>query len=87
LTGPANCMKLMLKQNCTLFMAITNHFQYLVRQSEYESTQKGLHHDQTILEGLGGDGWDLATVVPIVEDGKTVRIVYYLKKQSTGSLI
>jgi hypothetical protein len=87
LTGAASCMKLMPKQNLHPVMATTNHFQYIVRQTEYEGTQKGLHHDQSFLEGLGGDGWDLATVIPIVEGGKTVRLVYYLKKQSTGSLI
>jgi len=68
-------------------MSTSNHFQYLLRQMEYEGTQKGLHHDQTVLEGLGSDGWELAAAVPIVDEGKTVRIVYCLKKHSKGSFI
>jgi hypothetical protein len=71
----------------TLIMTASNHFQYLIRQEEYEGTQKGLHHDQSFLEGLGNDGWDLTAVVPIVENGKTVRLVYCMKKQSRGSFI
>jgi len=68
-------------------MSTTNHFQYLLRQTEYHGTQKGLHQDQSFLEGLGSDGWDLTAVVPIVEEGKTVRLLYCLKKQSRGSFI
>jgi hypothetical protein len=54
---------------------------------DYHGTQKALHQDQNFLDGLGEDGWDLAAAVPIVEDGKTVRIVFCLKKQSRGSYI
>ncbi len=68
-------------------MPTSNNFQYLLKQTEYEGTQKGLHHDQTILEGFGSDGWELAAAVPIVEEGKTVRIVYCLKKTSRRSFI
>ena len=68
-------------------MSHTNHYQYLIRQMDYHGTQKALHHDQNFLDGLGEDGWELATAVPIVEDGKTVRIVFCLKKQSRGSYI
>ena len=68
-------------------MSTSNNFQYLLKQTEYEGTQKSLHHDQSILEGFGSDGWELAAAVPIVEDGKTVRIVYCLKKQSRRSFI
>jgi hypothetical protein len=68
-------------------MSTTNQFQYLIRQTDYQGNQKGLHHDQSFLEGLGSDGWDLAALVPIVEEGKTVRLLYCLKKQSKGSFI
>ncbi len=54
---------------------------------DYQGTHKGLLHDQSILEGLGSDGWELAAAVPIVEEGKTVKIVYCLKKGSHHSLI
>ncbi len=68
-------------------MTASNHFQYLLRQTDYHGTQKELHQDQSFLDGLGSDGWELAAAVPIVEDGKTVRIVYCLKKQSKGSFM
>jgi hypothetical protein len=54
---------------------------------DYHGTQKALGHDQSVLEGLGSDGWELASAVPIVEEGKTVRIIYCLKKQSRRSII
>jgi hypothetical protein len=65
----------------------SNQFQYLLRQTDYQGTQKWLQHDQSFLEGLGNDGWDLAAAVPIVEEGKTVRLLYCLKKQSRRSFI
>ncbi|HTV61008.1 MAG TPA: hypothetical protein VMH30_00410 [Verrucomicrobiae bacterium] len=65
----------------------TNQFQYQLRQVEYQGTQKGLQHDQSFLDGMGNDGWDLAAAVPIVEDGKTVRVLYCLRKQSRHSMI
>ena len=68
-------------------MPTSNNFQYLLKQTEYEGSQKGLHHDQAILEGLGSDGWELAAAVPIVAEGKTVRIVYCLKKTSRRSFM
>jgi hypothetical protein len=68
-------------------MSTSYNYQYLLRQTEYHGTQKALHQDQNFLDGLGEDGWDLAAAVPIVEDGKTVRIVFCLKKQSRGSYI
>jgi hypothetical protein len=68
-------------------MSTSNTFQYLLRQTDYEGTPKSLQHEQTILEGFGSDGWELAAAVPIVEEGKTVRIVYCLKKHSKGSFI
>ena len=68
-------------------MPASNTFQYLLRQTEYEGSEKSLHHDQSILEGLGSDGWELAAAVPIVAEGKTVRIVYCLKKTSRRSFI
>jgi hypothetical protein len=68
-------------------MSHTNHYQYLIRQMEYHGTQKALHQDQNFLDGLGDDGWNLTAAVPIVEDGKTVRIIYCLKKESRGSYI
>jgi len=68
-------------------MSTSNYFQYLIRQMDYHGTQKALGHDQSVLEGLGSDGWELASAVPIVEEGKTVRIIYCLKKQSRRSII
>ena len=68
-------------------MSTSNNFQYLLRQTDYHGTQKGLQHDQGLLEGLGSDGWELVSAMPIVEDGKTVRILYCLKKTSRRSLI
>jgi len=68
-------------------MTHTNRYQYLIRQTDYHGTQKGLHHDQSFLDGLGEDGWNLTAAIPIVEDGKTVRIIYCLKKESKGSYI
>ena len=50
-------------------MPASNTFQYLLRQTEYEGSEKSLHHDQSILEGLGSDGWELAAAVPIVAEG------------------
>jgi len=65
----------------------SNVFEYTIRQLEYHEDQKSLQHAETILAGLGGDGWDLAAAVPIVEQGKTVRIMYCLRKHSRRSLI
>lgn len=65
----------------------SNHFEYRLRLMDYHGDQKSLHHDESILDGAGNDGWDLACAVPIVEDGKTVKILYCLKKHSKRSMI
>jgi len=65
-------------------MATSNHFQYLLRQVDYEGTQKNLHTEQIGLDSLGNDGWELAAAVPVVEAGKTVRIVFCLKKHTVS---
>jgi hypothetical protein len=54
---------------------------------DYKDSQRSLLHDEAVLEGIGGDGWELVSAVPITEDGKTIRIVYYFKKQSSRSMI
>ena len=64
-----------------------NHFEYKLRLMDYHDNQKSLHHDEVVLDGYGTDGWDLAAAIPIVEEGKTVRIVYCLRKPSKRSLI
>ena len=65
-------------------MATSNHFQYLLRQVDYDGTQKNLQREQVGLESLGNDGWELAAVVPVVEEGTTVRIVFCLKKHTVS---
>jgi hypothetical protein len=65
----------------------SNTFEYTIRQLEYHVDQKSLHHAEIILGGLGSDGWDLAAAVPIVEEGKTVRILYCLRKHTKRSII
>ncbi len=54
---------------------------------EYQNNAKALTRDQSVLEGLGSDGWELAAAVPIVEEGKTERILYCFKKHSHRSII
>ena len=68
-------------------MSLSSHFEYKLRQLDYHGDQKSLHHTEAILDGSGQDGWDLVTAVPIVEDGKTVRILYCLKKHSRRTTI
>ncbi len=65
----------------------SNHFEYKIRLMDYQDSHRSLLHDEAVLEGLGSDGWELVSVVPIVEGGKTIRIVYYLKKQSRRPMI
>ncbi|HEY3761628.1 MAG TPA: hypothetical protein VGN23_07765 [Verrucomicrobiae bacterium] len=62
-------------------------FEYNLRELEYQSDQKNFQDIEIILDGLGSDGWDVAAAVPIVEQGKTVRILYCLRKHSRRSLI
>ena len=64
-----------------------NHFDYKIRLMDYKDSQRSLLHDEAVLEGIGGDGWELVSAVPITEDGKTIRIVYYFQKQSSRSMI
>jgi hypothetical protein len=54
---------------------------------DYHNDKKNLLQDEGILDAYGQDGWELASAVPIVEDGKTVRILYCLKKQSRRAII
>lgn len=63
------------------------HFEYKIRQLDYRGDQKNLTHDEHILDASGNDGWELVSAVPIVEDGKTVRIAYCMKKVSRRSII
>ena len=64
-----------------------NHFEYKIRLMDYQDSQRSLLHDEAVLEGLGSDGWELVSAVPITEHGKTIRMVYYFKKQSRRSMI
>jgi len=64
-----------------------NHFEYKICQMDYHGNQKNFHHEESVLDGSGHDGWEVAAAVPIVEDGNTVRILYCMKKQSKRSLI
>jgi len=64
-----------------------NHFEYKIRLMDYQDSQRSLLHDEAVLEGIGVDGWELGSAVPITEHGKTIRIVYYFKKQSRRSVI
>ncbi|HEU5397576.1 MAG TPA: DUF4177 domain-containing protein [Verrucomicrobiae bacterium] len=68
-------------------MAAGNHFEFKLRQLDYHGDPKSLINDEHILNASGGDGWELVSAVPIVENGKTVRILYCLKKHSRHSLI
>ncbi|HXE41436.1 MAG TPA: hypothetical protein VN516_00320 [Candidatus Baltobacteraceae bacterium] len=68
-------------------MPATNHFEYKIRQMDYHGDPKNLLLDESILDGSGHDGWELVSAVPIVEHGKTVRILYCMKKQSKRSMI
>jgi len=65
----------------------SNHFEYKIRLMDYQDNQRSLIHDEAVLEGVGSDGWELVSAVPIVEGGKTIRIIYYLKKQSRRPMI
>lgn len=47
-----------------------NHFEYKIRLMDYKDSQKSLLHDEAVLEGIGVDGWELVSAVPITEDGK-----------------
>lgn len=68
-------------------MSVSSHFEYKLRQVDYVGDQKSLHHAEIILDGSGHDGWDLVTAVPIIEAGKTVRILFCLKKHSRRSIV
>jgi hypothetical protein len=68
-------------------ISTANHFEYKLRLMDYHDTQKSLQYDESILDGAGNDGWDLASAVPIVEGGKTVKILYCMKKHSKRSMI
>ena len=65
----------------------TSHFEYKIREMDYHASQKQFHREESVLDGSGHDGWEVAAAVPIVEDGNTVRILYCMKKQSKRSLI
>jgi hypothetical protein len=65
----------------------SNHFEYKIRQMDYQFDQKHFHHEENVLDGSGHDGWEVVSAVPIVEEGKTVRILYCMKQQSKRSLI
>ena len=88
LTGPSSCAIIRaIFKSLLLMHSGPNHFEYKIRLMDYQDNQRSLLHDEAVLEGLGGDGWELVSAVPIVDGGKTIRIIYYFKKQSRRSMI
>jgi hypothetical protein len=47
----------------------SNHFEHKIRQLDYHNDKKSLQQDEGILDAYGQDGWELASAVPIVEEG------------------
>lgn len=64
-----------------------NSFEYKIRQTDYHGDAKSIHLEENVLSGVGSDGWELVAAVPIVEGGKTVKILHYMVKQSKRSMI
>ncbi len=64
-----------------------NSFEYKIRQTDYHGDAKSLHLEENVLSGVGSDGWQLVSAVPIIENGKTVKILHYLVKHSKHSMI
>ena len=65
----------------------SSHFENKIRQLDYHNDTKSLQHSECILDAYGQDGWELASAVPIVEGGKTVRVLYCMKKQTKRAII
>jgi hypothetical protein len=55
-------------------------YEHQVMPVTYNGDIQGLAQDDSILNGLGKEGWVLVSAVPVVRNGNTVQILYCLMR-------